>query len=55
MDITGVGGSGPDLPPPIYPLVTKKVTIFGHKKSDLKPAVLGSPQPVHIHGKGGGG
>ena len=33
-------------------LVSKKVTIFGHKKSHLKPAVLGSPQPVHVHGGG---
>ena len=50
MDITG--GLGPAWTPP--PLVTKKVRIFGHKESDLKPAVLGSPQPVHVHGTGVG-
>ena len=33
---------------PSPPLVTKKVMIFGHKKSGLKPAVLGSPQPIHV-------
>ena len=47
----GRGGSGPDPPP----LVTKKVTIFGHKKRDPQRAVLGSPLPVHLHGRGGGG
>ena len=47
-DITGGGGgSGPDTPP----MVTKKVTIFGHKKRDPRPAVLGSPLPVHVHGR----
>ena len=49
----GRGGSGPDPPPPPPPLVTKKV--FGHRKRDPQPAVLGSPLPVHVHGRGGGG
>ena len=53
VDISG-GWVRPGTPNP-PPLVSKKVTIFGHKKSDLKPAVLGSPQPVHVHGGGGGG
>ena len=44
MDITG---GGP-------PLVTKRVTIFGHEKSDPQRAVLGSPLPIHVHGRGGG-
>ena len=48
MDITG---SAPDPPPP---LVTKKVTVFGHKKRDPQPAVSGSPLPVHVNGRGGG-
>ena len=39
-------------PPPPPTLVTKKVTIFGHKKRDPQPAVLGSPLPVHVHGGG---
>ena len=54
MDITG-GGGQPGHPPPRPPLITKKVTIFGHKKRDPQPAVLGSPRPVHVHGEGGGG
>ena len=51
MDIIG-GGSGLAPPPPLPALGHKKVTIFGHKKMDLKPATLGSPQPVHVHGRG---
>ena len=30
-------------------------TMPGHQKNDLKTAVLGSPQPVHSQGEGGGG
>ena len=52
----GYNGGGPGrTPPPPHTLVTKKVTIFGHKKKDPNPAVLGSPLPVHVHGRGGGG
>ena len=48
------GGVGPArTPPQPPPLVTKKVTIFGHKKRDPQLAVLGSPLPVHVHGRGG--
>ena len=51
-----MGGVGPArTPPPSPPLVTKIVMIFGHKKRDPQPAVLGSPLPVHLHGRGGGG
>ena len=46
----GGGGPGPDPP---TSLVTNEVTMFGHKKIDLKPAVLGSPQPTYVHGGGG--
>ena len=42
-------GFGGLLRPGPPPLATKKVTICGHKQNDSKPAVLGSPQPVHVH------
>ena len=54
-DTTGGVGPARTPPPRPPPLVTKKVTIFGHKKRDPQPAVLGSPLPVHVHGGGGGG
>ena len=56
MHITkGVGPARSPRPPrPHTPtLVTKKITIFGDKKSDLRLAILGGPQPVHIHGREG--
>ena len=43
-------GAGSCLDPP--PLFTKKVMMFGHKKSDLKPAAL---SPYMYMGGGGGG
>ena len=54
MDITGGGGPAWNPTPHPPPLVTKSVTIFGHNKNDLKPAVKCSPQPVHVHGRGSG-
>ena len=43
-----LGGWVQPGPPPSPPWVTKKVMVFGHKKSGLKPVVLGSPQPIHV-------
>ena len=43
----GGGGGRPGPRPPAPPLVTKKVTTFGHKKRDPNLAILGSPLPVH--------
>ena len=54
VDITGGWGGGASSPHPTSPLGHKKVTIFGLKNSGLKRAVLDSPQPVHVHGRGGG-
>ena len=52
MDITG--GMGLARTP--APLRHKKGhNIWSQKKRDLKPAVLSSPQPVHVHGTRGGG
>ena len=50
--VVDIIGGGPAQTPPSPPLVTKKVTIFGHKKVNLKQVILGSPQPVHVHGTG---